>query len=315
MSLTPRARLGHMLLKEAVNLWADARVGEGVARTTRRNELLTLTRFVLHAPGDALETVSPEDVASYFTMRRVLGIKPNTLNLELYNLRAFFKHAVAMGWIANGDNPVAYRKPMAVFEEERLRIPVEQFPDLLANAASPRDRMVLALGLYLFPRESEIRTLQWGDWSVDGERIVVQVHKSGRTDEMPVSLELRAELDHWWQQWSTRHGSLPQAGDPLVPAYTTAGEIRGPWVQPHHAVQTALARLGFPTTGEGCHTLRRSGARALFDRLSAKGYDHALRVVKEMLHHSSVTTTEKYLGVSGDRLERDDLIAGRWMYS
>ena len=66
--------------------------------------------------------------------------------------------------------------------------------------------------------------------------------------------------------------------------------------------------------GEGSHTLRRSGARALFDRLAESGYDRSLRIVQSMLHHSSVTITEKYIGVTPDQRSRDEIIKGQEMY-
>jgi hypothetical protein len=66
---------------------------------------------------------------------------------------------------------------------------------------------------------------------------------------------------------------------------------------------------------EGCHTLRRSGARALFDDLVERGgYDGVLRHVSAMLHHKSTLMTERYLGLDVDVKKRNDLIRGKKMY-
>lgn len=62
------------------------------------------------------------------------------------------------------------------------------------------------------------------------------------------------------------------------------------------------------------HTLRRSAARALFDRLATEGYDGALRLVQAMLHHAQSSTTEHYLGLTLDKKRRDDIIRGESMY-
>lgn len=297
-----------LTLQDAIAIFADARLGEGVAPATRSNELRTLRRFAKLAPGNLVTSLTPEDVSSYFATRKHEGIGASTLNLELWNLRAFFRHAKAMGWIQ--DDPMQGRKSARIPRAERLRIPPEEFPFLLENAGSPRNRMVVALGIHLMLRESEVRLLTWGDWNPCAGSIRVQVPKSRLVDEMPVSAELAAELMTWSDWFNPEHDD-----EPLIPAFTPQGAIRGAWQAPHQAVQVALANLGYDPRGEGCHTLRRSAARALFDKLSNEGYDHALRVVKEMLHHSSVTTTERYLGVSADRNQRDALIAGKVMYA
>jgi len=57
---------------------------------------------------------------------------------------------------------------------------------------------------------------------------------------------------------------------------------------------------------EGVHTLRRSGARALFDEMVAQGsYDRVLRNVSAMLHHKSTVMTERYLGFDVDVTKRN----------
>src|SRR5690606_30101648 len=77
-------------------------------------------------------------------------------------------------------------------------------------------------------------------------------------------------------------------------------------------VQGALGALGYPTRGEGCHTVRRSVARAFFDSMATDtGYDAALRTVSAMLHHKSSATTEIYLGLTSERVRRDSLLRGR----
>lgn len=65
---------------------------------------------------------------------------------------------------------------------------------------------------------------------------------------------------------------------------------------------------------EGVHTLRRSGARALYDRLVSEGYDGAMRTVQSMLHHSSIQTTEHYLGIHLDKKRRDDVVRGKHLF-
>jgi integrase len=90
----------------------------------------------------------------------------------------------------------------------------------------------------------------------------------------------------------------------------------------HDAVQRTLEAAGYQikdengrSNYEGSHTLRRSGARALYDRLLDDGHDGAIRVVQAMLHHSSVIQTEHYLGMKLDQARRDKLLKGQRMFA
>ena len=79
----------------------------------------------------------------------------------------------------------------------------------------------------------------------------------------------------------------------------------------HDVVQDALRRVGLPTGRQGAHTVRRSIARLLFDSLTDRGFDGALRVVGALLGHSSVAVTQHYLGVAGDERTLHATLRGR----
>jgi integrase len=83
---------------------------------------------------------------------------------------------------------------------------------------------------------------------------------------------------------------------------------------PYRAVQRALAVMGYETHKEGEHTLRRSGARALFDTLREQGYDGALMRVSSMLGHRDTRVTEHYIGLSLERTQRNAMFAGQPMF-
>ena len=93
--------------------------------------------------------------------------------------------------------------------------------------------------------------------------------------------------------------------------------------RPHRYVQRTLVKFGIPirdeegkSLHEGVHTLRRSGARALFDELVDRGgYDGVLRLVAAMLHHKSTQMTERYLGLDVDTKKRNDLLRGERMFA
>jgi integrase len=152
---------------------------------------------------------------------------------------------------------------------------------------------------------------------------------------MPVPQELDAEMRRWLTHYSAIAGPL-EPWHYLVPvrqvfpvngpdgrivrhdsAYRPDRKIGGAG----RIVNPILEKIGFPVVdengkpcGEGSHTIRRSGARALFDQLVEGGYDHALRLTQSLLHHSSVVQTERYIGITADRRSRDDILRGKIMY-
>ncbi len=80
---------------------------------------------------------------------------------------------------------------------------------------------------------------------------------------------------------------------------------------PSQVVQEALRKAGYPTKGEGVHTIRRSVARAYFDQETALGYDGALRSTQALLHHADGATTEGYLGLTHETKRRDQILLGK----
>lgn len=217
---------------------------------------------------------------------------------------------------------------------DRHRVPVERFTELLeaADARHPRDRILVAIGLYLFLRASEVRMLKLSDVDLEAGEVHVYVKKTDDYDIMPISAELDRELRTWLSWYEGRHGSLKSdwylvpakcnsawrneqgqlKRDPSRPANLRPMDFMGLHVQ--DPIKRALADVGWPTEKEGMHTLRRSGARAYFDALVDSGYDGALKRVSAMLHHSSVVMTERYLGIREDRHSRNVAIKGRLMF-
>ena len=139
---------------------------------------------------------------------------------------------------------------------------------------------------------------------------------------MPISKELRREINLWIPKYEAQVG-------PLQPDWYLTPAVRGgrylpatgypmrPTMEICNAegiVKYALAKIGVSGSPTGCHVLRRSAARAMFDELVTLGYDGALRIVSAYLHHSSVVMSERYLGLDLDRANRDGFAKGELMF-
>lgn len=205
---------------------------------------------------------------------------------------------------------------------EKKYIPAEQFIDLLDAAEEPRDRIVVALGLFLFVRQGEITGLRVGD--VGRTHIGVRVWKTSQFDSMQVNQELRAELSEWFVTYARRVGQPLRPDWPLVPALTPSWgklvpDVTRPLQRPYRATQRALARMGWTDAeidGEGGHLLRRSGGRAMYLELrDRQGNERAMSFVQRRLHHAKREMTERYIGVSADQKEMDDLLVDKPMFA
>lgn len=293
---------------------------QGFAANTTRNDesaLGYLTKTL--SPERLVRDIYPSDISDVLDaclMKR----SPASVNAVHATLSGFFQWCRANQIIKPDHNPmlgVRYKK-VAVKERNRLR--VDEFPAFLDAAPDPRHRMMAALGIYLFLRSSEAISLRVKDVDLIAGTIAVTIHKTNDFDRMPISAELDIELRRWLTHYRHVMGNLDPNWKLIPPVargfrdsdcYNPEGKIS----KPEDIIKRCLDAYGWEDTyWEGMHCLRRSGARAWFDTLVEMGTDGALRLVQTQLHHRSVTMTERYLGLSGDRINRDKRLKGQAMF-
>lgn len=260
---------------------------------------------------------------------------PASFNKVLSRYDTFFAFCRRRGWI-KGD-PLVEIGRLPVTRRERLRLSAAELMRLQDHAQHPRDRAVLAVACNTALRASEISDLRLRDVDLDGGWLHVRITKSHLEDQMPITLELDHEL-RAWLTWYGEHVAVPPGPDAhLFPAkapgrWRTArpGDVDGtvsanglvyepgplrPNQQinkPAEIVKRALRAAGYEIgPGEGLHTIRRSLARAYFERESEKGNDVALRATAALLHHSSTQVTEHYLGLNHEKVRRDRSLRGQ----
>lgn len=327
------------LLSEAVDDYMALRKSNDLSKRTLLNEQGVLKRLLAVNGNIWVHQITERHVTRYFEEASKTR-SPRSQQLDHTVLGQFFEWARHTKRLPLDMNPMAGRRRPKTRHRERERVPASQFDRLLdvAGERDPRDRAVIAVLLYTMIRDQECADLRVGDWKRDDNLLRVRVTKSHMEDDMPVCAELDHELRLWMTHYSSQVKRPLEAHDYLLPRKQSIGLVkegeRG-WITGHDMIYVPEKRvgrvgriarhvlddMGFPVVGpdgqslmEGAHTIRRSGARALFDRLAAEGYDRSLRIVQSMLHHSSVSVTEHYLGVTADKRGRDELIRGQWMY-
>jgi integrase len=305
-------------LQHAINNYIVRRKAAGFAANTIKNDASILWRFDWFLNSPDLEDITETDVMTFISQVGI-DMQPSSLNQIQNKLSVFFKFCQEMGYAPMDWRPMGMTRKRKVLTKERRRIPLADFGKFLNCAENPRDRIVLAIGLYLFLRQSELVALKLKHLDMPERQVTVTIFKTKDSDVMPICSELHMELKRWLAYYKEQVGAL----DPemyLCPPFSTRDLVLSPYQQmtrPTRITHRAMEKYGWPLSdqkGEGIHTLRRSGARALFDELDSQTIDGALRVVQSHLHHKSSVMTEKYLGITADRVKRDRLLRGEIMF-
>jgi integrase len=333
-----------MRLDEAIAEYVGHRRATGYAKNTTRIEQQALDLLLLTVGNVRCRSLDSRHGEMFAVAMTSKGLKPSTVNLYRGAFRRFCKWAATKKYLPSTANPLGTTRNLRVVNPPRRRVPARDFSRLLDAADHPQSRVIMALGLYLFLRASEIIDLDIEHLRLDEGRIRVYQRKTGKWDDMPVSKYLDAELRRWLTWYAadvaTTNGPL-QPHWPLVPARRRtqmwndgSGKCGGRPFTPEFGkmnplsrsaqiqrkAQDALRGIGWsvdPTDREGIHTLRRSGARALYDRListDGKARDDAIGLVQAMLHHSTRALTEHYIGLEVEVERRDALLAGADMF-
>src|SRR5665647_2091508 len=149
--------LAKILLSDLIDEFDRSMRSNSYSKNTVRNHVSVARQFLGLVGNIQVQNVSQRHIDTYFASRQACNFAAGTLNTNLSALRALFKHAIHRRYLAAGDDPTAHRRPYRVIRRDRLRIPSSDFPGLLAGCEHPQDRIVVALGLYLFLRRSEIQ--------------------------------------------------------------------------------------------------------------------------------------------------------------
>lgn len=326
-----------MLLGEAVREYNAYRRTTDLAANTLRASEATLRQFVAVVGSDVpLALVGHLETARFFEQGAETRGTQSQRN-DFSRLSTFFAYCRARGHMSPDQDPLFGRRRPKRVKRERDRVHVSKFPALLdcAETRDARDRAAVAVLLFTLARDQEVASLRIRDVDLAAGFVKVMVHKTQEEDRVPICAELDRELRRWLTIYAERVGTL-QPHYYLLPARVTrprfeAGRIVAADLLTYNPTRKtraagdiaspALQAIGFPIRdesgkglGEGAHTIRRSGARALYERLAANGHDNAIRVVQSLLHHASMSQTEDYIGLTLERKTRNELMRGQELY-
>jgi len=303
--------------------------------------------------GPLVQNIDHECIDRYFT--GLAGQSQAAWNNGTTAIRGFLAFLEDRGEIPGGMSTklLKGRKTKPKVRKPKHYIKVNEFQDFL-DASGKRhaaDRAAMAIALYTLARQGEITSLRLKD--IDWDRMIIRItrHKRHRWTDVPVGKDLGDELARWLVSYADEIGYGAGVGvvrmmmqdHPdwyLIPRLEPVRN-KGPWkasetryvLQPElptrrleQVVKDALDALSASGTvhsestrhvGEGMHTIRRSGARAMLDHLASLpqlGQDKALLQVSIMLDHEDTKITLDYIGRDIERDRLHDYLRSGSMY-
>jgi len=297
------------------------------AATTLTNDQSVLRRFVEGVCDPQVHLLSQEATEAWFA-GEALRQSPASYNKVLQRVRGLLGFCQRRGWLPI--DPLAELRPRRVPRTDRLQLSTDELRQLVETAENPRDRGMLAMAVNTGLRASDLIRLKVGDLDLAQGMVRVEIQKTADLDWLPVTSDLDAEMRTWlvWYTKRLARRGVDIAFDMrLFPALGPRNSVRDgngrplpygdpqpykPMCHPARVVQRGLVRIGIDQTRmQGFHTVRRSVGRAVFELALESGHDGALRTAQALLGHKSSATTELYLGVSADRIKRDQLLKGK----
>jgi integrase/recombinase XerD len=253
-----------------------------------RVDLMELSSFLAERDSSLIKA-SKEYIAQFINTLSERGFTNNTIIRKLASIRTFFKYLLGEGIIKEDlvsflDTPKKERKIPRVLFEDQIRKLLEQ--PLLQEERYARERSILELLYSCGLRVSEIVNLTINDINLD-EGFVRVKGKGNKERIVPLGSKAISAIREYLKQ----RGHIKEKR--LFLNNRNKGLTRQSiWL----IVKQFASNVGLDISP---HTLRHSFATHLLDN----GAD--LRVVQELLGHSSISTTQIYTHVSNRRLKEE----------
>ena len=170
----------------------------------------------------------------------------------------------------------------------------EEFSRIAEACADPTDRIIVMLAAYAGMRRSEIAGLRLSDILSDRMVVTGKGHGRGKQRILPITGRIRSEIDRYmaYRRRFVRDGdveglvvSFPTGRAPTGMTEGTVGK----------RVQRICRRAGVDASA---HSFRRYFATRIWDTMPEKD----IKILQDLLGHSSPAVTSRYIRTDGDAL-------------
>ena len=284
----PRGKTPGLPMLRAIRNYLDERVATGgISRVTMLHTRGVLYDFADHAPGDASKITRAVIVGWLGTLSRV---SPNTRRLYFVRARGFTTWLLRRG--------VIRRDPF-------LEVPVPKVPRsvhrcldggqaraLLSACRTPRETLIVILGLHTGLRRAELAALDISDINLGGRTILVASGKGGHQRLLPLSTEAVMVVRRYLDSTGLSSGPLLRSE-----ARPELGIRPG-------TVSRVFSELAF-RSGVKLRAWDRVGPHSLRHTFATDTYEATgdVLAVRDLLGHVNLENTQRYVrGMSVERL-------------
>lgn len=255
-----------------------------------REDLIGFNDFCSNIQKDSIESITNKNIKSYLMQLNELNFDKRSISRKLASIRGIFKYAFQRGILETNpalqiQNPKLDRKlPEVVTLESFLNI-YKNFEQSEKNPLTIQVIFELLYGCAL--RVSELCGINNSD--VDLRNMVLKIKGKGNKERIvPIggkSLDIIEKYLIWKKSlFDTNAFLVNSKGQRIYPRYV------------HRIVHKYLSKVT-DVKKRSPHVLRHTAATHMLD----KGAD--IRVVKEILGHENLSTTQIYTHVSIERLK------------
>jgi integrase len=326
------SKMSGLSLADAVHRWEAAMERAQLPEGTRKQYRSTCRRLRDAYPNRKLSSVGSSELTEFLYGEPGIanGKAEGTGTNYRCALRHLFAYAEAMGWTKAVSIPdPAMKSKKRGNGSTFTRLTAAQLQLVVSIAQPPAFRAMLVTAISTALRISDILSIRLRDVNLVTGELYVSVQKTGVSDVLPVTMDLDRELRaylawrdaqrelpalepdsyifHGWRQ----RGSIPGQQSRLRYEARLDRHVSYNWASTR--LRDLFARCGVSVEArEAWHVIRRSVARIYFDSLRQEmASAHALRQTSALLHHKSVVTTERYLGMDTERQARNESLRGK----
>ena len=244
--------------------------------------------------GDPLVCEVDQKLIELYVQERQKTLSNKTINLDLAVVRAAFNYGARIGLI---DEPPVKIRLLRVTNKRVVKLLTAEDLKELLRVAKGRIHGILLVAANTGFRTDEILHLRWSDihWR---EALLTVTSKPGvwsSKNHQERAVYVSEDLLNWLQAW---RGKTRSGGDNDWVFATRSGKVSSIY-NTCRDVRKVFQRAGFYIPGQPCiHRIRHSVA----SRLLSNGA--SLECVRDILGHSSVVVTSRYLHTTSDEKKR-----------
>lgn len=245
----------------------------------------TIDAYMLHTQqflkfvNKPLEKTTEQDIKNYLALLMQQKIKPRSINLKLSALKFFYKEVLKSPQIIAGIKSQKTSKKIPTY------LTKDEIERLLLATNNPKHKLLIELMLSSGLRISECITLKIQDINMKEKTIHV---KSGKGDKDRITIVSQNTLNNLQRyiaerKYQSEYLFTKKSGKPLTPKLAQK-------IIPLLTRKAGIQKKITP------HTLRHTFATLLLD----SGTN--LRLIQELLGHSSISTTQVYTHISKEQI-------------